>query len=159
MWLATSTADPSLVAGIATLLGVLLFWKLAKYWGLALILTVHGGMLLNLLLKSAFRRPRPSFNPPIAGYSFPSGHTMAATLMYGFVAAYVVFTWRSWFWRLVVVVASCLLILLVAVSRVYIEAHYLSDVLGAMAAGFAWLVLCLMAVALLKRQKLKMPST
>jgi undecaprenyl-diphosphatase len=156
MWIATGAADPYMLASISTVVGILLFWKRAKYWGLALLLTVPGGLLLNLLLKTMFRRPRPEFNPLLTGYSFPSGHAMSAMLMYGFWAAYVFLQWRSWFWRLVVVVASCLLILLVAMSRVYIEAHYLSDVLGAIAAGFAWLVFSLMAVALLKRKKLKM---
>jgi membrane-associated phospholipid phosphatase len=62
---------------------------------------------------------------------------------------------RTWLWRMVTVFTSGLLVLAVALSRVYIEAHYLSDVLAAIAAGCAWLTLCLLGALILKRRKLK----
>jgi undecaprenyl-diphosphatase len=156
MWWVTDIGNPYLLVGIATIAAVILYRTSAKYWSLALLLTVPGGLLLNLLLKITFRRPRPQFNPSVTGYSFPSGHAMVATLMYGFMVVYAVRKWRSSFWRAVIVLSSGFLLLLVGLSRVYIEAHYLSDVLAAITAGFAWLVLCLLAVLLLKRQKRKL---
>jgi undecaprenyl-diphosphatase len=106
-------------------------------------------MLLNKLLKYAFHRPRPFFTDPIISldsYSFPSGHTMAATVLYGVLAAYFVANTRDWRRRVLVICGAGFLILLVAFSRMYLGAHYLSDVLGAIAEGLAWLALCLTVV-------------
>jgi undecaprenyl-diphosphatase len=159
MWLVTSLGDPYWLAGIAVVLGVFLFRSSAKYWTLTLMLTVPGGLLVNLLLKGVFQRPRPQFNPSLTGYSFPSGHAMMATLMYGLMAVYAVCRWRSWFWRTVAMSASCFLVLVIALSRVYIEAHYLSDVIAAIAAGCAWLVFCLLGVRILQQRKLKVTTS
>jgi undecaprenyl-diphosphatase len=150
MWYVTDLGDPYWLAGIAIVLGIVLLRTSAKYWTLTLMLTVPGGLIVNLILKTMFQRPRPQFNPSLTGYSFPSGHAMMATLMYGFMAAYATCRYRSWFWRVVAVVTSCLLVLAVALSRVYIEAHYLSDVLAAIAAGCAWLTFCLLGALILK---------
>lgn len=139
-------------------LGVALYlWRRrCLYWMLALILTVPGGMLLNVLLKHAFHRVRPSFDNPIltlTTYSFPSGHTMTATVFYGVLAAFAVRKIKSWQGRLLVILGAGLMILLVGFSRIYLGAHYLSDVLGAMAEGLAWLALCLTAVDTLRRRR------
>jgi membrane-associated phospholipid phosphatase len=82
-------------------------------------------------------------------YGFPSGHTMIATLLYGLLAVLLVRTLRSAPWRRVVVGVAGAVILLVGISRMYLGAHYLSDILAAMAAGVAWLALCLTAVGTL----------
>lgn len=127
------------------------------YWLLALVLVVAGGISVNLLLKELFHRPRPGWADPLMALSypgFPSGHTMMATLMYGFIATYLVLAIASWQWRIVIAVCTVVLVIAVAFSRMYLGAHYLSDVLGAMAAGTAWLALCLIAVETLRRRRL-----
>lgn len=56
-------------------------------------------MLLNWLLKLAFRRSRPTLGDyvhALQSYSFPSGHTAAATLLYGLIAAYLVSVALFW---------------------------------------------------------------
>jgi undecaprenyl-diphosphatase len=146
---------------IGTLLMTALFalWLLARrarYWLLSLALAVPGGMLLNVLLKYAFQRTRPQFDDPIVAlltYSFPSGHTVAATLFYGVLAAYLCVTLPRWRTRAVVAVAACLMVALVAFSRIYLGAHYVSDVLAAMAEGCAWLAICITASATLRRRR------
>jgi membrane-associated phospholipid phosphatase len=45
------------------------------------------------------------------------------------------------------------MVLLVAFSRIYLGAHYLSDVLAAMAEGCAWLAICITASATLRRRR------
>jgi undecaprenyl-diphosphatase len=130
-------------------------WIRRWYWLLALVLVVPGGALLNELLKITFRRARPKFDNPIltlTDYGFPSGHTMIATLLYGFLAVFIFQAVQRWRWRVFAAAVAALLIPLVALSRMYLGAHYLSDALAAVAAGVIWLVLCLTAVATLRRR-------
>jgi len=129
----------------AVLFGIFLLTRRQIYWLAVLWLSVFGGMILNLLLKSVFQRARPSFEVPIlslTGYSFPSGHTMAATVLYTVIGVYLVAHCKRFSARVVVVLSAVLLILVVAFSRIYLGAHYLTDVLGAIAEGLAWLSLC-----------------
>ncbi|CAM5406421.1 phosphatase PAP2 family protein [Eoetvoesiella caeni] len=103
-------------------------------------------MLVNVLMKHAFQRPRPIFDHPLvslATYSFPSGHTVASTLFYGMLAALILSKTTSWSKRVWAVLLAFAIVSLVAFSRLYLGAHYLSDVLAAMAEGLAWLALCL----------------
>lgn len=150
------------IIGITLLTALLLLWKRHWYGLLALLFTVPSGMLLNVLLKSAFARQRPSFENPfvtLASYSFPSGHAMAATLLYGILAVFTVLTVQTWRWGVLTVLAAVLLILLVALTRIALAVHYLSDVLGGIAAGLAWLALCLTAVDTLRRRRLALQSS
>lgn len=149
MLVATSLGSTITVTCIAVTLGLYFLWRRRFYWLVALAASVGGGSLLNRLLKYAFHRPRPQFDDPIltlTSYSFPSGHTMAATVLYGVVAAYLLAKIPDWRWRVLIVISTSLLIALVGFSRIYLGAHYLSDVIGAMAEGFAWLSLCLTGV-------------
>jgi membrane-associated phospholipid phosphatase len=150
MRVVTSLGSTLTVTCVAGVLAVGLVWRQRRpYWFAALVLSVLGGGLLNRLLKEAFHRPRPSFDDPVlifTGYGFPSGHTMMASVLYGVVAAYLCAHTSDWRRRLLVVASAGLLIALVGFSRIYLGAHYLSDVLAAMAEGLAWLSLCLTAV-------------
>jgi membrane-associated phospholipid phosphatase len=150
MRLATSFGAPPTATCIAVATAFYLLWRQRhRYWFAALVLSVLGGALLNRLLKLAFHRARPHFDDPIltlTGYGFPSGHTMIASVLYGVVAAYLCAQTPDWHRRLLIAAAASVLIALVGFSRIYLGAHYLSDVLAAMAEGLAWLSLCLTAV-------------
>jgi len=116
------------------------------YWMVTVVSAVLGGMLLNRFLKLIFHRPRPYFEDPIltlTSFSFPSGHTIIATVLYGVMAAYFIAQTRSSRRRVLITLAAGLMIALVGFSRIYLGAHYLTDVLAAMAEGLAWLSLCL----------------
>jgi undecaprenyl-diphosphatase len=146
MFVITSFGSTVVVTCISVVLGLYLLRRRQLYWIAALLLSVLGGGLLNRLLKYAFHRARPHFTDPILtlrSYSFPSGHTMLATVLYGLIAAYVFTRTNDWRWRALSIVSAAFLIAAVACSRIYLGAHYLSDVLGAMAEGLAWLSLCL----------------
>ena len=156
MQLMTGLASPAWVTGVAMVTALVLWWKRYLYRLLALVLVLSGGMVLDFLLKIIFHRNRPSFTDSFLlfnGYSFPSGHTMAATLLYGLLAVFAVIALESWRWRVGAVLGAFVLVLLVGFSRVYLGAHYPSDVLGAAAAGFAWLALSLTAVDTLRRKR------
>ncbi|MBA3513585.1 MAG: phosphatase PAP2 family protein [Pyrinomonadaceae bacterium] len=139
---------------LTTTFALYLFRRRHRYWLIALLLAVFGGMFLNVVLKNIFHRARPPFDDPIltfSSYGFPSGHTMAATCFYGVVAAFATWKIREWPGRVLAVTLAVLLVLLVGFSRIYLGAHYLSDVLGAIMEGLAWLALCLTAVDVTKR--------
>jgi undecaprenyl-diphosphatase len=149
MFAATFFGSTLAVIIISAGLGLYLLWKKHTPWIITLGVCVFGGSLLNRLLKFLFRRPRPHFDDPIltlTSYSFPSGHTMMATVLFGTIAAYLFTRTRSVAARALIIAGAVLSVLLVAFSRIYLGAHYLSDVLAAMAEGTAWLALCLTAL-------------
>ena len=133
---------------MATLLALWLAHKRSWCWVLRVLLSVPLGMLLNVLLKGIFQRQRPVFDQPLVTlltYSFPSGHTAGATLLYGVLAAWLLTVLQRQ-WHAPVVVLAASMVALVAVSRVYLGAHYPSDVLAAMASSTAWLAVVLTSV-------------
>lgn len=145
----------------SSIMGVLLaawFWyRGAHYWLIVALTALPGGMLLNVALKHVFQRARPSFDDPLltlATYSFPSGHTAAATVFYGLLACYLARRTQRWRLRALVFCAAGLMVMLVALSRMYLGAHYLSDVLAASVEGLAWLAVCITAVSTLHRRRM-----
>jgi undecaprenyl-diphosphatase len=141
---------------LSALLGWWFWRRRAPYWLLATAICVPGGMLLNVLLKHVYQRARPAFDEPfvtLATYSFPSGHTAAATLFYGLLASYVVTTSPRWGVRMAALVGAAAMVALVALSRVYLGAHFVSDVLAAMAESLAWLAVCITSVSTLRRRR------
>ncbi len=152
MLVISSFASPVAVGAVSLLTAMVLILRRSWHRLLSLVLSVPGGTLLNALLKWMFRRPRPEFVHPLVhavGYSFPSGHTTAAVVLYGLLAVFAVRTLQSWRWRVLAVLAALLLIMLIGYSRMYLGVHYLSDVLAAGAEGVAWLTVCLTAVEML----------
>lgn len=111
---------------------------------LTLLASVAGAGVLDTVLKEAFARARPPgpWLAGAAGFSFPSGHSMVAFALYGYLAY---LTWRGGHgpWRRLPLVAAFLaLAVLVGVSRIYLGVHYPSDVLAGFAAGGAWATTC-----------------
>ena len=141
----------------ALLFGVVLARMREWFWILTLVLSVGGGLLLNVALKQVYERARPHFDDPLitlGTYSFPSGHTAGAVVFYGVLAAFLVSRLHDRRWRAVCVAGGVSAVLLVAFSRIYLGAHYLSDVVAAICSSTAWLVLCLSAVHELVRRRM-----
>lgn len=143
---------------IALCLLLALYWRRVQAgdWLLTLALAVPPGMLLNVLLKNIFQRPRPSLEEPLLmvnTYSFPSGHAVAATLFYGVLAAYLISRTSAWRWRVLIAALAVCLTALVGLSRIYLGVHYPSDVLAGMAEGCGWLALVLTAVGVARRRR------
>jgi undecaprenyl-diphosphatase len=152
----TSFGSTALVTCIAIAFGLYFIRRRQFYWLAAVIASVAGGGLLNKILKYVFHRPRPFFPNPLlklSSYSFPSGHTMMATVLYGSLAAYLLSRTTSWPKRVLIILAAVCLIAAVGFSRMYLGAHYLSDVLAALAEGLAWSCLCLLTVYTIWQQQ------
>jgi len=127
--------------GIVLFFMVLYFvWK--KYWPslVTLVVAVPGGMLLNEWVKIAVHRQRPFLHGWFvdwSGYSFASGHTIGATLLYGQLALFILPAMKARHWRRLTVASAALLIALVGFSRIALGAHFLTDVLGAIVFGIS----------------------
>lgn len=105
-----------------------------------------GSKVIEHVLKLTVHRSRPEYGPEYLhghSYSFPSGHTMNATICYLFLA-YLAATHQGTTHArgLAAYGAAGLLILSVAFSRLYLGVHYPSDVLGGIATAVAWLSIC-----------------
>ncbi len=126
-------------------------FALRKSWDRLLVFSsaVIGGSLLNIILKHFYHRQRPVFENPfvtLGSYGFPSGHAMGSTIFYG---ALVLILWSTNWprWAKVASTLSALaLVLTIGFTRIYLGAHYLTDVLAAFAAGAVWVALCWSAV-------------
>lgn len=140
---------PLAISSYIVLAAMYLVYRREWYWLVSLLLTVPSGMLLNVLMKYAFHRARPSFEHPILSlttYSFPSGHAAGSTLFFGMLAVFLVSKVDSWKRRVAIVLSAFALMILVSFSRMYLGVHYLSDVLAGMAGGVAWLSFCLVGI-------------
>lgn len=152
----------TVLAALTALFLAYLAWQRMGAWFVTVICVFPGGMLLNFLLKFLFHRARPIYSELAAAlytYSFPSGHVMAATLFWGILAVYLVERIEAWRWRVLVILIAVLFVALVALSRVYLGVHYVSDVLAAAAEGVAWLVLCYTAGNTYRQHRGERPLT
>lgn len=107
-------------------------WRWLTYWLIALL----GCGSINLLAKTWLHRVRPSLwaYPPLADFSFPSGHAMASM---GFVMALLVLTWHSR-WRIWVLLLGSLFVVSIAWTRLYLGVHYPSDIVAGWMMAIAW---------------------
>lgn len=126
----------AIVLVTASILAVFRRWIELK----GLIICLLGGAALNEILKHLFERTRPEAFHVVAasGFSFPSGHAMASLCFYG-MAAFLIVRKRSWHWRIAGAATAALLIIAIGISRIYLGAHYPSDVAAGYAAGATWL--------------------
>lgn len=112
---------------------------------LFLAAVIAGSATLNTLLKLAFHRARPTIHRIVEanGYSFPSGHSMAAFSLYGGLAFLI---WKhipTATDRVMMIIVSTALILAIGMSRVYLGVHYPSDIAGGYFLSGSWLAICI----------------
>ena len=145
------------------LFAVVLFFVWKRWWPslVTLIVAVPGGMLLNEWVKILVHRNRPFVDGPFvdwSGYSFASGHTIGATLLYGQLALFILPMIKGRRWRTLTVLSAALLIALVGFSRIALGAHFLTDVLAAILFGIIWLAFCLIAGKPMRRSVVLTPD-
>jgi undecaprenyl-diphosphatase len=123
---------------------MIFFYKVLKHRTelVLLISVICGSALLNLLLKIIFHRARPTIYHfiVVSGYSFPSGHSMAAFSLYGILAFLL---WKhipNKLGRSLLIIFSVLMFTMIGISRIYLGVHYPSDVLGGFLASGTWLI-------------------
>ena len=139
---------------LVVLVTVVLLIRRRPRLAIYLAVTGLGAVLLDPSLKTLVGRVRPVVADPIAvggGNSFPSGHTLGSTVVYG--ALTLVFLslvrgrWRGWF-----VAAMACLVLLIGLSRIALGVHFLSDVLAGWLLGLAWISVTAYAFRVWRRE-------
>lgn len=131
-----------------------LFWKF-RHWRfvLQLLLVIIVAGLSNQFLKEIFQRARPSIeNMMIAveTLSYPSGHAMCAISYYGFLAYLIFHIKMKKYLRWMIFTVLVFLIAAIGISRVYLGAHYASDVVAGYITGIIWLMLCIVLFTILR---------
>ena len=109
-------------------------WKMESYLMLG-NLTLAG--ILIVTFKNIYQRPRPEIVHLVEekGFSFPSGHSLAVTLMVGSLIVILSQRIKNTTWRKVVQILLSLYLVSVLVSRVYLGVHYPSDVIASLCVG------------------------
>lgn len=147
----TGTAEENLITFIA----VMLYWCVSPLVGLRFLLVLLFSGYLNTGLKDLFHTPRPPpeqvwvATPPDGTFAFPSGHTQNAAALWSYLACH--------YQQRLLIVAAVVLIPLVALSRLYLGAHWLVDVLGGIAIGLGLVWLALAAYRFWDRRSLSLP--
>jgi undecaprenyl-diphosphatase len=127
-------------------------WADLVLWAAAL----YGGFLLNWWLKQAYDAIRPAVADPLRlgfEWGFPSGHALAALVVYGAAGVLLWVRLPRPRVRAALVATLAALILLIGFSRLYVRDHYLGDVLAGYAVGLSWLSLCVSAWAAYRRAR------
>lgn len=109
-------------------------WRLLAF----VVITSLGEILLNRNAKLLIHRPRPHLWETIysirTDFAFPSGHAMSSMTL---AIILVVLTWQTR-WRWVTLICSSLFAIGVAWTRLYLGAHYPSDIIGGWMLALAW---------------------
>ncbi|MEO5816340.1 MAG: phosphatase PAP2 family protein [Gemmatimonadaceae bacterium] len=134
---------------VLTVVGVaaLFLWHTThKHSARLLLAATIGNIILNGALKLVYHRARPSvfeWQTVAVSSSFPSGHAMSATVVYGTVA-YLLMRLQKHAWaKALTLSGAIILILLICFTRLYLGVHYPSDVLGGIIVGLAWAAFCM----------------
>jgi membrane-associated phospholipid phosphatase len=137
------------VAGI----GIVLLRRALKVEAAVIAFAFAGSFLVNGALKLLFHRPRPELAfVHLETYSFPSGHAAVSTATFTTLAYLLCRRYTSPATRAAIVLATILAVAAVAFSRLYLGAHYLSDVLAGISFGFTWAMASLLAYTLWLRR-------
>ena len=142
----TRLADTRTLTVLCIVVAGLLWASSHQRLALAWVLAVGGNSVLNVVLKGTFERVRPVHEHTLlvaqSGLSFPSGHSSGSVVAYGMLA-YVPLHLVSPRWQLPLLLLAAALALTVGFSRVFLQVHYLSDVLAGFASGLSWLTICI----------------
>lgn len=143
LWI-TNLGSIAVVIGLAVLLVVVDAIRNRNRWSFLFLLAVLVGTEVAMLgSKAIVGRVRPTLNPDAArlGPSFPSGHSATAAAFYA-AAALIIGRSLSRTARQFVIAAAVAIAVAVAGSRVLLDLHWFSDVIGGLSLGWAWFALC-----------------
>jgi membrane protein DedA with SNARE-associated domain/membrane-associated phospholipid phosphatase len=122
----------------------------------AYVSAILGGGVLLLVLKVAVHRVRPITGTSlisVGGWSFPSGHAMMSVVFYGMILYFVIRNISSWKLRVFAAITVAFIIFLLGLSRIYLQVHYMSDILAGYMGGLFWLTVCITAIEIYRKRE------
>lgn len=145
----TELGDATVVVAITVAVLAWLAWRRAwhacGYWTLA----VAGSAVFTAIIRLILHHPRPiELYWGWEAFSFPSGHAAVTTTVYSFLTVLIAREIGG-LWRLAILSIVAIWIFMIAFSRLYLGAHWLSDVLAGVAFGVSWSAL--LSIAYLRR--------
>ncbi|WP_342976906.1 phosphatase PAP2 family protein [Streptococcus constellatus] len=127
---------PVIMTWVAVLAGFFLY---KKWWSEAILLIGNLALtgLLVAFLKNIYQRSRPAIQHLVeeGGFSFPSGHALASTLIFGTLLIIVSQRIKSVQTKHILQSLMVVMIFIIMTSRVYLGVHYPTDVLGSFLLG------------------------
>jgi undecaprenyl-diphosphatase len=123
---------------------------------LSFIVAILGGNLLFLIFKMAIDRvipiPETTFIKAV-GWSFPSGHAVMSVIFYGMISYFLIRETRYWKLHVLTAMVSLSVVFLIDVSRIYLQVHYLSDVIAGYAGGLFRLTMCITGLEVYRKKQ------
>jgi Membrane-associated phospholipid phosphatase len=160
LWMIEAGLDLTSLGGLAVLvlfaliaIGFLLIWQ-RRLSALILAGGLVGGVSLSEGLKALFHRARPPADYQLVetiNASFPSGHALMATVFYLSVAVMLARAFPRQKVKTYVMSVAVVLVMIVGLTRIYLGAHWTTDVLGGWAVGAAWAVILWLVDLMLER--------
>ena len=132
---------------VVATLTVLVFIWLRKYHEVSVnersvVFSVATTMILSVVLKFLFSRPRPELSLyEEVWYSYPSFHSAIAVGLYGYIVYLFAVRYPEYKWTITIVWWG--VVLMIALSRVYLNVHYLSDIIAGMIIWMLWLLVAI----------------
>ena len=141
----TKLGNPEFVVVLVTVSFSLLLWYKRVWAAQILFLTCLGGLILNQGLKLVFAKPRPQLWTPLIvehSYSFPSGHALGSSALYGFLAVLLASQYPRY--RLGIYSIAVVIVGSIGLSRLFLGVHYPTDIIAGYAVGLLWLNTCVL---------------
>src|SRR5262249_15673910 len=124
---------------VVVAMGTVLLWSRRRRWAVALPLVMGGAGLVQFLAKWTVDRPRPN----LTSWGFPGAHVLSLVVLCGYLTYVVSVMSASSRWRFFPAGAGLGIVGTVGYSRMYLDAHWLSDLLGGLTLGLAYLLLAI----------------
>jgi undecaprenyl-diphosphatase len=144
----TAIGGPTVITLVVCVVVGFLYLQRLYHSAIVVLITSVSGELVNIALKAAFARPRPTIVPhlrDVVSASFPSGHAMESAIIYLTLAAMLMRIAERRITKVYCLAVAAALTFLIGLSRVVLGVHYPTDVIGGWIIGFMWASLCWMA--------------
>ncbi len=127
--------EPTYIIILLTIISIILWIYKKKTYSILLLLTSAAGGILIYLLKYAFARARPISSLIVdSGFSFPSGHTLISTILFG-ILIFLSLRIKSQLKKIVSIIICISGMAIVGLGRVYLNVHWFSDVIASYCLG------------------------
>ena len=140
----TSLASTPITCLVVLLTAILCWFVRQRYIIIGLLIAVIGSTIFTFLTKMIFQRARPIDILLLERtYSFPSGHATVTIALYGFIAYIAIRFSQRFAVQVRIMMVTLLLTMMIGLSRILLNEHYLSDVLGGYLVGVLWLMVAI----------------